>query len=332
MNLLARLLQAHKQKKNQVAKRAYEFNAEVGFWGVKSIEMTSEGEAGVYDVVHNEDGNRDIPYLPKDSKNSIVCIGGSHSWGGGVNQTERYSDVLRELTGEQIVNMGHCSLGLDQVCVALMQKSAKYNPKIIVIEQHPWAIVRLLNNYVNGYLKPVFSLDKTGKLCFQKVPNYAKYTSVRNLIGRYYAYRKELNEFRSGIELASDYDPLTDPVFFQWKGNHYDYINTLAEKVIAVIRDHCRKNNIKLLFSLGVIHQQFYNSPPSLLVDYNLPRRRLIQTLDKLNVAWVDMTAPMLSEHTAEDPVIFNDGHINVKGHRIFGEVVSATLEDKGWI
>ena len=74
---------------------------------------------------------------------------------------------------------------------------------------------------------------------------------MRRGIGTYYAYRKELNEFRSGIDLASQYDPMTDPIFLHWKANYYDTIARLSGKVIGVMRDYCRQNGINLIFAIG---------------------------------------------------------------------------------
>ena len=40
----------------------------------------------------------------------------------------------------------------------------------------------------------------------------------------------------------------------------------------------------------------------------------------------------MLSSHTQDDPVIFYDGHINAKGHRIFADLVEGILKEKKWV
>ena len=66
--------------------------------------------------------------------------------------------------------MGHCSLGLDQACIAILNRSVKFDPRTVIVEQYPWSIVRLLNGYVNGYVKPLFSLDVNGKLQLKKSP------------------------------------------------------------------------------------------------------------------------------------------------------------------
>ncbi|MFD2206852.1 hypothetical protein [Kiloniella antarctica] len=319
----------------KVSKTLYRFDAVIGFWGAPNIErnlLLPEYSPDEKVVKHNDDGNRDIPFQLKGGEQSVVCIGGSHTWGGGVNAEQRYSDILREKTGRNVVNLGHASLGIDQVCLAILEKSKKFNPRVIVIEQYPWAVIRILNNYVNGYLKPVFSLDQSGSLKLKKVPNYARFKLFRQMLGSFYSYKKELNEFRGGIEIVNNYDPMTDPIFLYWKCGHYDYLYALLEKILIVIRDHCLQNNIQLIFALGAIYQQFQKASPSDLVDYDLPRKRLMAILDEIGVAYVDMTDPMLNEHSDESPVIFKDGHINEKGNKVFAEILQGKMKERGWL
>jgi hypothetical protein len=335
MNFIASRLRNRQAIRNS-EKGLYTFDPVLGFWGQADIERTitsgiSPPQPDIF-VSHNSDGNRDIAFEARGSKGSLVCIGGSHSWGAGVDQESRYSDFLRQAIGRQVVNMGHCSLGLDQVCIAILNRTAKFDPKIIIVEQYPWSIVRLLNGYVNGYVKPLFSLDAKGELQLKKVPQYVRWKPVRRGIGVYYAYRKELNEFRSGIDLASQYDPMTDPIFLHWKADYYNAITDLAGKVIAVMRDYCRQNGIRLIFALGAIFQEFQSSNPSRLIDYSLPRKRFQTTLTDLSVPYVDMYEPMMAAHRDDDPVVFADGHLNKKGHEIFSDVMLADLKSRAWL
>lgn len=313
----------------------YRFDAQIGFWGRPNIEREV-----CYDVRpdepflvrHNADGNRDADVSLVPNEKTIVCLGGSHTWGAGVQQELLYTERLADRTGRRVVNLGHCSLGLDQICLAVLRKSAKYHPEVIIVEQYPWAVHRVLNNYVNGFVRPHFYLNTQQELKLQKIPPSAKYPSFRRAIGSYYSFRKEFREFHSGIDLKQGYDAFTDPIFLYWKTRQYDYMYELIDKILCVMRDYCRQNGIKLLFGLGAIRQQFGPKSKSVLVDYDLPRKRLIELLEKRRIAFVDMTAPMLAAHSEQDPVIFADGHINSKGHDIFSIVLYEDLLSRGWI
>lgn len=313
----------------------YQFDPQLGFWGIPNLQHYI-----TYDVQpdkpilasHNSDGNRDAEVEMRPGEKSIVCFGGSHTWGVGVDQGFRYTEYLAEKTGRKVINLGHCSLGLDQICLAVMQKSAKYNPDIIVIEQYPWAVHRVLSPYVNGFVRPYFSLDSKLELRLHKISQYSKYKIFRRCIGSYHAFRKEFQEFKAGIDLGSGYDPRTDPIFLHWKTRHYDYMYALIDKILGVIRDNCRQRGIKLLFGLGAIQQQFGLKSPSKLVDYDLPRNRFIELLEKNKIAYVDMTEPMLAEHSEKAPVIFFDGHINQAGHELFARVLLEDMKQRTWI
>jgi hypothetical protein len=316
--------------------KMYHFDPLTGFWGIPNLRRKVKFEQRPdmeIEVVHNDRGIRDVPFTPSDSKGTILCLGGSHSWGGAVTQEERYTDVLARRTGRQVVNMGHCSFGMDQVALTILQRTKEYHPQVIVVEQYPWAVVRLLRNYA-GYnnIKPSFLLDKNGELKFKKLPWAARFLLFRKVLGAFHVYKKELREFQGGIDLQESYDPSTDPMFLHWKINYYDYLYALLEKIIIVIRDHCQQNGIHLLFSLGAIRQQFDGPRKTRLVDYDLPAKRLRNILDKSGIAYVDMTEPMFKAHSDDAPVIFNDGHINPKGHDIFAKVLQKDLEDRGWI
>jgi hypothetical protein len=329
-----------KRRKQQVRRddetRLYAFDPILGFWGIPNLKKRVRFEQRLdvdIEVVHNGEGIRDTFFKSLDSQGVILCLGGSHTWGGGVNQGERYSDLLARRTGRQVINMGHCSFGIDQVALTILQRTKDYNPKIIVVEQYPWAVVRILRNCLeSGFIKPSFFLDVHGQLKLRKVPWIARFGLFRRLIGWFNAYKKELGDFRGGVDLKEGYDPLVDPMFLHWKTNHYDYLYALLEKIIFVIRDYCRQNKIHLLFSLGAIRQQFSGPSKSKLIDYDLPRKRLKNILERSGVSYIDVADVMLKEHSENDPVIFYDGHINVKGHDIFATALQKDLENRGWI
>ncbi len=313
----------------------YQFNPVFGFWGKPDIERDVSFEQRRDEVIrvsHNAEGNRDSPFDRSCGKKTILCVGGSHTWGGGVEQHLRYTDRLSERSGLDVINLGHCSLGFDQVCLTLLEKSSFYSPNIVIVEQYPWAIHRVLNTFVNGYVKPHFFLDSQQKLKLQKVPWLARFKIFRAMIGAFHSYRKEFREFQAGINLKEGYDPACDPIFLYWKSSYYDYLYKLVDSILGVMRDFCLQRGIKLLFALGVVGQRLGPQSGSALVDYDLPRNRLIHLLEKNQIRFVDMTNKMLLEHSEKAPVIFFDGHINAKGHDIFSQVLFDKLNDLGWL
>ena len=315
-------------------KTFYRFDRITGFWGKPNIEreVFFKNHKVTIRVRHNSEGNRDMPFSPDLHNHTILCFGGSHTWGGAVDQEERYTDRLTAKTNRRFVNMGHCSLGLDQICLAILTRARFYSPSVIIIEQYPWAIHRILNTYVNGHLKPFFYLDSKGELKLQKLSRLARSKFYRKVIGTFHSYKKELQEFRGGIDLKNDYDPRTDPIFLYWKGHYYDYMYSLAGRLMNVIQGHCAQQNYKLLFFLGASHQKFGPESGSSLIDYDLPAKRLKRLLEERGIAYVDMAKHLIEEHSPEDPTIHYDGHINAKGHGIVARVLERELEKREWI
>ena len=318
------------------ATRFYEFDPQLGFWGAPNVKGDVPFEIFTDEYIqvsvqHNGDGNRDVPVPSEPTNNTIICLGGSHTWGAGVVQELRYTEQLQKRAECRVVNMGHCSLGLDQVCLAILQRSAKYNPKVIVVEQHPWSIHRVLNHYVNGYVRPYFFLDSNQTLKLQKVPYLAKYQKFRTVFGSYLAFKKEFLEYRGGVSLKTGYAPETDPIFLYWKTKYYDGMYSLVGKIMCVMRDQCRQKGVKLIFALGAIKQQFGPESKSELIDYDLPRDRLIELLEKNRIPYVDMSPAMKAAHSEDDPVMFADGHINAKGHDVFARELFNGLQARSW-
>ena len=306
----------------------YAFDSQMGFWGVPNLDISLNFGR----VKHDEDGNRNFEVQAKQTEKNILCYGGSHTWGGGVPQELRYTDLLGKKLKRKVINIGHCSFGLDQVCLAILNRSAKYRPEIIVIEQYPWAVHRILNNYVNGYVKPYFYLDPNKKIKLKEVPLLAKYKFFRSLIGQYYAFRKEIREFDLGMNIKHDYDPTLDPIFLYWKTKQYAGMYELLDQILSIIAGYCKKNEIKLIFALGAINQQFGLKSQSNLIDYELPKKRLIDLLNKNKISYLDMTNAMISEHSISAPVIFNDGHINIKGHKVFSDTLAKDMVKRRWV
>jgi lysophospholipase L1-like esterase len=68
------------------------------------------------------------------------------------------------------------------------------------------------------------------------------------------------------------------------------------------------------------------------MVDYWLPHKRFTVLLEKNKIAYVDMTKDMLTNNLKDSPVIFNDGHINAKGHELFAEILYKELLKLNWL
>ena len=313
----------------------YQFDRDTGFWGIPDISHEV-----VYDVApntpvratHNSDGNRDTEFAFRPGEKNVIFLGGSHTWGLAVEQDARYTDLLKQEENCNALNMAHPSLGLDQNALALFRKTPKFKPDIVVIEQYPWALHRVLSTSVNGFLRPHFSLTPTGECQIRDVPYLGRFGIYRKFLGSYHEYKKEFREFKFGIDVSAGYDQAYDPMYLLWKTSFYDYMYNLAEKVVLQIQKYCEAQDIRLLFVLGVDNQKYGNAAPTELLDYDLPRARFASILEKNGIDFVDTTTAMLARNDKANPVAYSDGHINNTGHEIFADQIIKFFRQKGWL
>lgn len=311
----------------------YRFDKEIGFWGIPN--MKEEVFFGYEDnksitVSQNALGLREEE-ISESKDPTILCCGGSHTWGAGIAQDQRYSDLLKKKQAFRVVNMGHCSLGLDQIILAIIKNAEKFNTKIIFIEQYTWALHRVITKYVNGYIRPNFTLSEKGELTLNKIPAYYKFDIIRKQIGNYHNFKKELNEFLSGIDLKNKYDLKIDPVFLTWKTSYYQHMYELIHALIGLLSSFCKAKGIKLLFGITPLKNQLDFESSSELIDFDLPHKKFRSILDDYNIRYIDTTSEMKIEHK-KSPVIFPDGHLNKHGHYFLSELVVKELNRLNWL
>lgn len=317
----------------------YQYDPKLGFWGIPDIsgdvffEMGTDQSGKTHGVTvnisHNSHGVRDDEY--DGSKGCIVCYGGSHTWGAGVEKKDRYTDILNRELDTRVVNCGVGSFGLDQLYMLILDRAETYSPSVIVIEQYPWALHRVLNPTVHGYVRPHYVLDSRGELELRKIPGLTRFKAARKVMESFISFKKELVESKAGIDLREGYDPASDPIFLYWKMSYYDYMYNLLDKILAGLKNYCDRKDIRLMFTVGAIQQEFGPASGSDLVDYALPRKRFEALLDKNSIEYVDMVAPLLAAHSQDEPAIYPDTHINAKGHAVCAGQIKNRLEKLGW-
>ena len=311
----------------------YQFDSALGFWGVpnvrREIRYTLASNA-IFEVRHNSFGNRDDEPQPSPSETRALILGGSNTWGAGLEQNRRYTDILEKQFGIETINCGHCSLGLDQVCLYLLTKGSEFRPKTVIIEQHPWALHRVINNFVSGYVKPTFYIEDD-RIRLRRLSRWYKYRTYRNLVGAYFKFRKEYREYQAGVNVARHYDHnsdiiFEDPIFLKWKEEYYTGMYEVVCQLIKIIKDECNRLGASLIFLLPPTKPELKSQVHSSLVDYRLPRDKIIEFCSKANIVYLDMVDPLLDAQSAGQQVIFDDSHLTPIGHRLMAEALTEVL------
>ena len=319
--------------KKQDSTPLYGFDKDIGFWGLKNLHHDAYFDYEIKNpikVFHNSEGLREEEYKA-NKKGSLICCGGSHTWGAGIEQNKRYSDLLKDKQCLNVINMGHCSLGLDQIIISIIKKTEAYNPKIIVIEQYVWALHRVITKQINGYIRPNFYFDENQILKLKKIPKYHSIPFLRKIIGGFHDYKKELNEFKKGIKIKEGYSLKYDPIFLSWKTDFYVPMYKLIDGLLKILKAYCAENQIKLIFCLGPLKNQLDFESKSSLIDYDLPSKKFISLLEKNDIKYIETISEMKKFHQKEH-VIFPDGHLNPYGHELLANIIHRELSHLSWI
>lgn len=116
-------------------------------------------------------GGKDTPYARRPGVSRIAVLGDSFTWGYGVEESQRFTELLQEkLPRTEVLNFGCSGYGQDQEWLLLRQEALKYGPSLVIVMVHPASdLDDNTNSYRGLYEKPLFYLQD-GKLRLTNVP------------------------------------------------------------------------------------------------------------------------------------------------------------------
>ena len=123
-----RYLRAHRVG----ADRIYNYDAELGWFPVPNSDVSFTGIRTIR-VRHNSLGFRDIEHDPA-AKPTVAFIGDSFVWGYDVEQTVRFTELLRaKLPAQRVINAGVTAYGTDQEYLVLRRLWDRIKPDVVVL-------------------------------------------------------------------------------------------------------------------------------------------------------------------------------------------------------
>lgn len=166
MEVILRAIEPKPKYKLENVFKFYEYSDYLG-WKNKAL---ANGTFYTYDsksyVSINSKGLRDYehPYNKNRDVKRIEFIGDSFTWGYGVDEVKRFTDIFaNELNKSypnkfEIINMGTSGYETDQEFLLLGNEGIKYNPDIVVIAYHNDASF-LGAKEAYGYPRPYFKIE-----------------------------------------------------------------------------------------------------------------------------------------------------------------------------
>lgn len=306
------------------------------------VRLTYRAPEFEMQVRTNEAGLRQGPIAPEAADvTTVLFIGDSFTFGWGVAEEQRYSEVLARLVAEQrpgirlrIVNAGHWMYASDQQLVLMKEMIERYRPSIVVQGLY-WMHIRTLFNHrlvraPDGTLQAVedskIKVSDRGVLKLQSdwlerppLNSQLVATVARALLNRDVLERASewVDYFRPGKIPDDALWALTDDIAGETirtlRGSGIAYIPFLVPSIVEVTGSNWTAVGWK-------------RPTPPTDVDIDLPARRMAAIFSKHGSQLVEMAAP-LRERAGASLYFPQDGHWTMQGHAAVAEILTPHLD-----
>lgn len=301
------------------------------FWKYDSVLGWAHqpGQEGIFETpqfrtaVHiNENGLRDRPhsYERQDETERVLVLGDSFAWGYGVEELERFSQLLEKSLDVEVINAGVSGYSTDQELLWYRSEGIKYETDLVIVVVAGNDVGDNEQQLVNTiYYKPKFVLEdgqlvatgypvpKTspeGRLIYSLSQRSAlayfltqRYFDLRSL------YRKA--KVNSNYESSSASGLSTESKSFQ-----------LTVALLDKMRNTAEARKAKFMI---VATDRWWNSPSNEIY------KDFINTLRAEGFLVLDVES--LPGFNPEKMLIPNDGHWNQSGHEFVAEKIKALIE-----
>ena len=301
------------------------------FWKYDSLLgwVHQPGQEGIFETPQfrtsvriNQKGLRDREhsYQRKTDNERIVVLGDSFAWGYGVEESERFSQLLEKSLGVEVINAGVSGYSTDQELLWYKNEGIKYEPDLVILVLAGNDVGDNDRQLVNTiYYKPRFVLED-GRLVLKGYPVpktspqgrfvysvsqrsafayflVQRYFDLLSLYSRVKANADRIDSQRSGTSIKSEPFKLT-----------------LA--LIDEIRNTAKSRKAKFMI---VTTDRWWNSPSSeTYKDFiNALRTEGFMVLDVESMPGFDPEVMLIPE----------DGHWNQVGHKFVAEEIEAFIE-----
>jgi lysophospholipase L1-like esterase len=252
-HFFSKRLMLHNDERNLV----YQYDKEFGWFPIKNSEhMVVFNGHRIY-IKHNTMGFRDHEHSINSDKPRIVFLGDSVVWGYSVNQSERFTDKLRnKMSDWDIYNLGVSGYGTDQEYILISKLFEYYKPTIVFLvycngtDQED----NLSNVRYGGYYKPYFIINRHNiELRGVPVPKSINYFFVKHkYLSRSFLIRLFMKVYYK-YTTPSVINMTEDPTYLIIE-NMNNYIgNRGAELIIGIqeryidLEKYLKKKNIKFV-------------------------------------------------------------------------------------
>jgi hypothetical protein len=263
----------------------------------------------------NDDGLRGASPASPDGSPTILFIGDAFTFGWGVQEEQRFSDLIGDRLGRpvRIVNAGHWMYSFDQQLVLMKELIARYRPKVVVQDFY-WMYVRILygHSYVraaDGGLQSVLDakidVDSRGVVRFRSdkmdgADDWLSYLRPGSQNADLWQLSEELIDetIRTVRDARVEYVPFLTPASIELPGGNWANVGWSGKQ-------------------------------PSADVDVDLPATRLAGMFSRRGVEAVDVASAMRAElaRGAVSGLYYpQDGHWTPEAHALAARILTPSV------
>lgn len=290
--------------------------------------------------------DREYNYNKPDGIKRIVVLGDSTTWGIGVEDEERFTEVLEDslLKDVQVINMGVSGYGNDQELLTLKSEGVKYDPDLVIVV---FSFGNDVSDNMNSAGKPMFVLNVDNELILTNVPVSRKSNATDKQNNLFVSFQRFFQKHSHTYHFAFN-RLMTNPIgknllvtllaklglteeYGRWYNlfsNTYtpelQYGWNLTEAILKEIDVIAKENNAKTLIVLSTLQFQVYDDG-IMTHDFNIskPNDILVDFGKENNIPALDLL-PEFRKHAenGEQLHFYKDGHWNANGHKLAAELI----------
>ena len=317
--------------------RFYEYDPEFGWRGTPFAGGAHRTTDFSTRVALNSRGlrSREVSYEKAQDERRVLFLGDSFTWGFGVNEGERFTDLIeRDFTSVITVNGGHSGFGTDQELLWYRGEGIKYSPDVVIVAVHLRSDLK--NNISSrqyGFQKPV-AWQEGGRLVFRNSPvaTSSRGQRITRMLQRHSAFLVWLfsREMR-GVEFGKVVAKTLNRVVFddepaEMLSNYAP--ETATCEMLSLLASDIRGSGARPVF-VAIPDVRPDTRTIEERPEYGLVRQCLSQLPARL-VDLTDMLTEMLTRD-ADEPVVFaHDLHWTPITHQRVAREVSVAVREIG--
>jgi lysophospholipase L1-like esterase len=264
-------------------------------------------------VTHSSQALRDDEYpVARNEKQRMVVLGDSYAWGFGVEQDERFSEIIEDRNPDwEIINAGVSGYGTDQELIYLEETGINFKPDVVLLLFYENDYGNNVNKEQYWHNKPYYLVvDESLQLNNVPVPNaQAKQLIDRFLLGRTCLGRK-LYTSSYRIQSMLGTLPTTEQRLAQFATGQDEF--DLTGRLLLEINRICQANSSKFVLVSIPMNQKKRSYLETLANSKSIP----YLALDKVFAA------------TKKSVTFPHDSHWNPAGHALAADAMEAYLKD----